>query len=62
MYEFMDKGLRHRVRCTGLAFDSPRDPDRVGIDVAFAVEVLHFSRRRHHNDCLLQLHTPRIAA
>ncbi len=62
MYEFMDKGLRHRVRCTGLAFDSPRDPDRVGVYVAFAVQVLYFARRGHYNNRLLQLDTPRIAA
>jgi hypothetical protein len=62
MYEFMDKRLRHRVCCTGLAFDCARNPDRVGVYVAFAVQVLYFARRCHYNNCLLQLDTPRIAA
>jgi hypothetical protein len=62
MYEFMDKGLRHRVRCTGLAFDCASNPDRVGVYVAFAVQVLYFARWSHYDDCLLQLNAPRIAA
>jgi hypothetical protein len=62
MYEFMDKGLRHRVRCTGLAFDCARNPDRVGVYVAFTVEMLYFARWSHYNNRLLQLDTPRIAA
>jgi hypothetical protein len=61
MYEFMDKGLRHRVRSTGLAFDSPRDPDRVGVYIALTVEMLYFARWGHYDDCLLQLNAPSIA-
>jgi hypothetical protein len=50
MYEFMDKGLRHRVRSTGLAFNCARNPDRVSVYVAFAVEVLYFARWSHYDD------------
>jgi hypothetical protein len=61
MYEFMDKGLRHRVRCTRLAFDCASNPNRVGVYVAFAVEVLYFARWSHYNNRLLQLNAPSIA-
>jgi hypothetical protein len=50
MYEFMDKRLGHGVRCTGLAFDCARNPNRVGVYVAFAVEMLYFARWSHYND------------
>lgn len=49
MYEFMDKRLSHRVRSTGLAFDCASNPDRVGVYVAFAVQVLYFARRCHYD-------------